>query len=103
MSVPTKLEVGAMSLRLPPKEYAALCLEVLGRDGFKCRHCGWRQVSVHHIIFRSDQGPDASWNLVCLCEVCHSAVHRYELFISVPEDSWVGPGGGADKDLVFTR
>jgi hypothetical protein len=92
-----------MSLRLLPAEYHELCLRVLRRDGWKCRKCGWRQVSVHHIIFRSDGGKDESWNLVCLCEVCHNAVHAYELFISVAEGNWVGPGGGADGKLKFTR
>ena len=91
-----------MSLRLSPEEYEALKLRVLARDGYKCRHCGWRQTSVHHVIFRSEGGLDEPWNLVCLCLKCHDAIHRYELFIEVVPPNFVGPGGGADGILRFT-
>ena len=93
-----------MSLRLPAAEYKKLCRQVLDRDGWRCRNprCGWRQVSVHHIIFRSAGGLDESWNLVCLCELCHSAVHRYELFIECVPPNFAGIGGGADGIIRFT-
>lgn len=65
-----------MTLRLPPKEYGELCVAILKRDGYKCRSCGARQgLSVHHIIFRSDEGPDESWNLLTLCIGCHTGIH----------------------------
>jgi predicted HNH restriction endonuclease len=91
-----------MFLRLPSEKYKILCRQVLDRDGWKCRHCGFREtLSCHHIVFRSEGGDDVSWNLVTVCERCHSALHRYELFISVPEDSWVGTGGGADGKVLW--
>ena len=68
-----------MSLRLPPKEYAKLCGEILGRDGFKCRNwnCGFRgNLHVHHIVFRSQGGDDTECNLLTLCSSCHDGVHK---------------------------
>jgi hypothetical protein len=60
-------------------------------------------LSVHHIIFRSEQGPDESWNLCALCTICHDLVHAYKLFIEVAEGNHVGVGGGADGRLIFTK
>jgi HNH endonuclease len=94
-----------VSLRLPPDEYKALCRRVMDRDGWRCRNprCGMRNnLHVHHIIFRSEMGPDKSWNLVTICNECHDFVHAYELFIFVAEENFVGVGGGADGKLVFT-
>jgi 5-methylcytosine-specific restriction endonuclease McrA len=66
-----------MKLRLPPEEYAALCSSILRRDKYKCRSCGSRNnLHVHHIWFRSNQGPDEPWNLVALCSACHDGVHK---------------------------
>jgi 5-methylcytosine-specific restriction endonuclease McrA len=66
-----------MSLRLPHSEYRVLCYAVLDRDGGKCRSCGSRNnLHVHHIIFRSHQGPDEAWNLITLCSSCHDGVHK---------------------------
>ena len=90
---------------LPPDEYKALCRSVLERDGWQCRnpHCKWRNnLHIHHIIFRSEQGPDESWNLVAICNACHDAVHAYRLSIGVEPGVPVGPGGGADGKLRFT-
>jgi 5-methylcytosine-specific restriction endonuclease McrA len=65
------------SLRLPPKEYALLVKQVLSRDGYKCRSCFSRNaLHVHHIVFRSQQGPDEMWNLLALCSACHDGVHK---------------------------
>jgi len=56
------------------------------RDGFVCqlryllpgglqhdRHNV--MVSSHHILYLSEGGPDSLWNLVSLCEACHTIVH----------------------------
>jgi HNH endonuclease len=94
-----------MSLRLEAEEYHALWMSVLERDGWRCRNtqCGMRNnLHVHHIIFRSELGPDESWNLVTLCSDCHDAVHAYKLFIGCYSLNFVGPGGGADGKLIFT-
>lgn len=91
-----------MTLRLPPKEYWDLCADILKRDGFKCRSCGTRQtLSVHHIIYRSDEGEDSSENLITLCNACHSGVHRdvqdgvHGLTIATPAN--------ANEDVRFIR
>lgn len=66
-----------MKLRLPEDEYRALCKSILRRDGWKCRSCFMRNnLHVHHIIFRSQQGPDEEWNLITLCNSCHDGVHK---------------------------
>jgi hypothetical protein len=93
-----------MSLRLKLEEYHALCMSVLNRDGWRCRNfrcCMRNGLSVHHVIYRSECGPDETWNLVTLCIDCHSAVHAYKLFIGCAEGNWVGIGGGADGVLTF--
>lgn len=72
-----------MTLRLPDKEYAELCAKVLDRDLWKCKSCGFRgNLHVHHIVYRSQQGLDESWNLITLCFLCHEAVHTRNLQIT---------------------
>ena len=84
------------NLRLPPDQYALLVKQVLSRDGYKCRSCGMRSnLHVHHIQFRSQQGPDASWNLITLCCACHSGVHEYKLGIESLAN--------ADYEVAFFR
>lgn len=91
-----------MTLRLPPEEYHALCQIVLTRDEFKCRHCGMRsELHIHHVQFRSAQGPDEAWNLCTLCEQCHSALHRGDLVL-VPFGAQVPPYD-ANYELRFQR
>lgn len=64
-------------LRLEPKLYDQLRHQVLRRDGWKCQCCGSRaNLEVHHNDFRSHGGNDAEENLITLCAVCHSLVHR---------------------------
>lgn len=64
------------NLRLPEDEYTALCKYILKRDHWKCRSCGSRNfLSVHHIIFRSQQGPDTKENLLTVCSACHNGIH----------------------------
>ena len=87
-----------MALRLEPAEYALLVKQVLGRDGWRCRSCGSRNsLHIHHIIFRSQQGPDEAWNLIALCNSCHDGVHKdvkdgeygLTLYITGPENGVV--------------
>ena len=63
-------------IRLVLEEYAELCRWVLERDGWKCRNCGSReQLHVHHVVYRSQLGPDEDWNLCTLCSRCHDGIH----------------------------
>jgi 5-methylcytosine-specific restriction endonuclease McrA len=77
--------------RLPEDEYSVLRQQVLERDGWKCRHCHFRQnLHVHHIVFRSQGGPDILWNLLTLCDQCHTDLHEgcLELIIEPDRITW---------------
>ena len=64
-------------LRLEPDAYEALRNEVLCRDGWRCQLCGrMTDLEVHHQQFRSHWGDDLEENLITLCDLCHSSVHR---------------------------
>lgn len=62
--------------------------EVLRRDGYKCKKCGWshdewnpsdpRHLELHHIKHHVKGGENAEANLKTLCTVCHDKVHRQE-------------------------
>jgi hypothetical protein len=62
--------------------------EVLRRDGYKCKECGWshdgwnpsdpRHLELHHIKHHVDGGDNIEVNLKTLCTVCHDKVHRRE-------------------------
>lgn len=62
-------------------------VEVLQRDHFCCRVCGWKRemasaddprrfLELHHIIGHKDRGENTVDNLVTLCNVHHDEVHR---------------------------
>lgn len=54
--------------------------EVRERDLWRCRACGLADLlEAHHIVFRSQGGPDTLENLITLCKHCHMAAHRYEI------------------------
>lgn len=57
-----------------PKVEVAVRFEVRKRDTC-CRFCGARGTQCHHIIYRSQGGPDVIGNLVLLCASCHALVH----------------------------
>jgi hypothetical protein len=60
--------------------------EVLSRDGYKCRKCGWhhekwnssdpRHLEAHHVRQHVEGGENTEENLLTLCNVCHDKVHR---------------------------
>ena len=62
--------------------------EVLRRDGYKCKKCGWshdewnpsdpRHLELHHIKHHVKGGENVEGNLQTLCTVCHDKVHREE-------------------------
>jgi 5-methylcytosine-specific restriction endonuclease McrA len=61
-----------------------LTIQVYTRDNWKCRHCCDRSnLHPHHVIFRSQQGPDQLNNLLTLCAQCHRALHDKKLEITV--------------------
>lgn len=57
-------------------EYARIRAVVLVRDKGRCRLlCGRAATDTHHILYRSQGGPDETWNLISLCRWCHDLVH----------------------------
>jgi 5-methylcytosine-specific restriction endonuclease McrA len=85
-----------MTLRLPPEEYALLVKQVLSRDSYKCRSCGFRAgLGCHHVVYRSHQGEDTAENLVTLCASCHRGCHEEQGIDIIGVD--------ANKELRFLR
>jgi hypothetical protein len=62
--------------------------EVLRRDGYKCKACGWshdewnpsdpRHLELHHVKHHAQGGENVEGNLKTLCTVCHDKLHRTE-------------------------
>lgn len=63
-------------------------IQILERDGFTCRHCGWSPenansadryrtlLELHHIEHHAKGGANTPENLITLCNICHDEVHR---------------------------
>ncbi len=67
----------AARVRLDPVAYEKLRQQVLCRDGWRCQYCGaMSNLEVHHQEFRSRAGADSEQNLITLCSMCHTAIHR---------------------------
>lgn len=46
------------------------------RDGYACALCGRADgLQIHHVVHRSQGGPNEPWNLVTLCPMCHQLAH----------------------------
>lgn len=65
-------------------------IEVLTRDGFACRVCGWTRaqldpadprkfLELHHVKAHADKGENSAENLITLCNVHHDQVHAGRL------------------------
>lgn len=60
-----------------------LRMEILARDGFRCRYCGRVApevvLEVDHVVPRRDGGTDGRDNLVTACRDCNGGkgTHRY--------------------------
>jgi hypothetical protein len=78
-------------------------VDVLERDGFACRHCGWTReqlrsedprkfLELHHLAHHKDGGANTAENLVALCNVHHDQVHAGRLV--APDPSRPKPDGG---------
>jgi len=60
--------------------------EVLRRDGYECKKCGWshkewnrsdpRHLELHHIQPHAKGGENTAGNLLTVCTVCHDTIHR---------------------------
>ena len=73
----TRVQLKRARLRLDPEMYEQLRNQVIRRDGWRCQSCGtMSNLEVHHKEFRSHSGDDSDQNLITLCTVCHTDVHR---------------------------
>lgn len=60
--------------------------EVLRRDGYRCKQCGWcnaewnysdpRCLELHHVKPHSKGGQSIAKNLITLCTICHDTLHH---------------------------
>lgn len=62
------------SEKLRDPRWQKLRLEVMGRDGFECRHCfeNTKTLNVHHFGYNGDPWEVEPKALVTLCEDCHA-------------------------------
>lgn len=87
------LSIGAYVLELdrqsPPHDRAipdSVRREVLRRDSYQCRECGWhhklwnpsdpRHLELHHVTHHAKGGENVAGNLKTLCNICHDEIHR---------------------------
>lgn len=51
--------------------------KVMERDNWRCRYCLKKSdgLHLHHVLYRSQGGPDTLGNLITLCMGCHELVH----------------------------
>jgi hypothetical protein len=60
------------------REFSRVRLQVLRRDGYRCRGCGaGGSLDVHHIVARAHGGSNDPSNLVSLCPGCHGLAHGH--------------------------
>jgi 5-methylcytosine-specific restriction endonuclease McrA len=65
-------------LVLNREDYDDLRKRIFERDGWKCQSCGSSiNLQVHHVVHRSQLGPDALDNLISLCAGCHRLQHNF--------------------------
>lgn len=80
--------------RIPPRWLRRL---VLKRDGHTCTFpgCGMKRfLHLHHIV-HWPKGPTEYWNLVTVCQVHHSLVHKYGWNVAIEDGqvTWFRPLG----------
>lgn len=53
---------------------------VYRRDGYRCALCDDpRRLQIHHVVMRSQGGPDGEMNLITLCPRCHALCHGTDI------------------------
>lgn len=82
------------------RAWLALCKVVDARDGRRCRVCGaGGEIHRHHIVKRSQGGPDTLENVITLCPQCHTDVHNARLYISgAASEPWAAFSYHGDRD-----
>lgn len=99
----SKLPQGALNRAPTPK----VRMQVLKRDGYRCRLCGRRpadyvdvELHVHHIRPYANRGVSTEPNLVALCHTCHNGLEpHYEIGLF----SLINPHDGESGDELKMR
>lgn len=63
----------AFGKRLPSREWQALRLRILERDGYVCAYCGDKADCVDHIDPIANGGGNSETNLAACCRLCNSS------------------------------
>ncbi|MDA2915398.1 HNH endonuclease [Nitrospinae bacterium AH_259_B05_G02_I21] len=85
-------------VRLKKEAFARLRTKVFQRDRWRCRnpYCrSPRNLTVHHLVKRSQGGSDHIDNLITLCWACHEQVERRLIKLEATE--------GASGSLSFAK
>lgn len=73
---PKPVEMFKSKKTLEREAYEIIRSQILLRDHFRCRECGYyKHLEVHHIIPRRLGGTDDPSNLITLCTRCHAKKH----------------------------
>ena len=99
------LSIWKGKIRLPPRKQR----EVRERMGGQCEApcCTRMAEEAHHIVFRSHQGPNETFNLLGLCKTCHQVcIHKGCMRVtgqapdSLVWEMGIRPDGGAPLIVV---
>ena len=62
------------------KEWKELRLEILFRDGNRCRYCGSNEkLEVHHLHYRNFKR-EKHEDLITVCALCHKEIHSNKVY-----------------------
>lgn len=100
---PSRYQTKLAAQRAAEAHWREVTTAVAIRDGSSCRVCGkfcpprgglLTRGHAHHLQYRSQGGPDETWNLVTLCAGCHDEEHGGKLTLS---------GNADERDPVTGR
>ena len=92
-----------MSIKNPIKKHVYI------RDEYRCRKCkSTRDLQLHHITPRRLGGCDEAYNLITLCQKCHTQWHQCEFRLSIlynlqkaRDTFWLWLKGGVNVKLLL--
>lgn len=90
---------------LPVAAWIAICKKVMRRDGYKCivASCSVRGISnltVHHVVPRSEGGSSHETNLVTLCRIHHDEIELADIRLRCFIENWSGPQDDEDLSML---
>lgn len=112
MTEPWQQEVYHPSDDDTPQDWMILREQIIKRDHGRCYACHRKtNLTVHHLVPRSEGGPSNPKNLLTLCTVCHNLIEPYAAKIRSPKairraikhDLWADMETGLDRLLDPAR